>query len=108
MIVDARRCHSREGENKGGMRQEDEAWTLRLSEKKKRRRWWGEGKREGKREIKRRRLEGGQKWPSFPFCESNQILLIAHYLKRLSGTVMRLHAGPRLRDFLVYQCWRVL
>lgn len=56
----------------------------------------------------KREIEGEQKWPPFPFPESNQIPLIAHYLKRLSGAVMRLHGGPRLRDFLVYRCWRVL
>lgn len=43
-----------------------------------------------------------------PSRESNQILLIAHYLKRLSGAVMWLQAGSQLRDFLVYRCWRVL
>lgn len=61
------------------------------------------GKNKEKREI-----EGEQKWPPFPFRKSNQIPLIAHYLKRLSGAVMRLHAGLQLRDFLVYRCWRVL
>lgn len=65
--------------------------------------WEQGGKNKEKREI-----EGEQKWPPFPFRESNQIPLIAHYLKRLSGAVMRLHAGLRLRDFLVYRCWRVL
>lgn len=72
------------------------------------------GERKGKEQEKKKKerekeeIEGEQKWPSFPFRESNQIPLIAHYLKRLSGAVMRLHAGLRLRDFLVYRCWRVL
>lgn len=63
-----------------------------------------------KEEIGRegRRSRGEAEVALFPFRESNQIPLIAHYLKRLSGAVMRLHAGPRLRDFLVYRCWRVL
>lgn len=93
---------------------EGEAWTLGLSEKQERGRWWGKGReeREGARKKNKERekeeIEGEQKWPSFPFRESNQIPLIAHYLKRLSGAVMRLHAGLRLRDFLVYRCWRVL
>lgn len=63
-----------------------------------------------KKEIGRegRRSRGEAEVALFLFRESNQIPLIAHYLKRLSGAVMRLHAGPRLRDFLVYRCWRVL
>lgn len=62
----------------------------------------------GKKKKTRLERGGGAEVALFPFRESNQIPLIAHYLKRLSGTVMRLHGGPRLRDFLVYRCWRVL
>lgn len=78
----------------------------KLSKKQRSRQWWGRWEQRGDKE--KTEIEGEQKWPPFPFRESNQIPLIAHYLKRLSGAVMRLHAGLRLRDFLVYRCWRVL
>lgn len=119
MIADARRCHSGEGEygRRRRRRRPPDPQAKRKGDKKKTVAWWVWGglvKKKKEREINKGQEKeggrggGGRSAPHFSFRESNQIPLIAHYLKRLSGAVMRLRARPRLRDFLVYQCWRVL